>query len=361
MVAIGLALQGVGCARFSDSLYFPKKGLFGVRSRAKTKGAWGIDVGTSCIRAVLLAVHKGKDAEETITVKDIYVKEFESPLCRADVIKPHSIVRKAIEEFVAEKSESLESTPAWVNLSAKEVVHRYVQLPPLKDKDALKLFEAEIDHQIPLELSDLSIVRWMSKYEGEKVAAGRPAFVAASRQTVVHRRVELCKQAGLELAGMQADTLAIANYASYEFADRLEAEPENSKPPGIVFIDWGVEATIAVVVTGRSIWVKSCEIGGEDFSSILARASKTTLSDADELKKNPFQLEDPAMVFEKFGPKLEQLRQRLMVGFSVSKTRETKQTQKQKNLHDFTALETWCIGGGGHCLTFARTVLEANG
>ena len=346
-VAFGLALQALSKTRVADSLYKEKKGLLKALGRKKVQTAWGLDIGSTSLRAIKLELTTEKDvSERRVLVKEVYVKEFACPLSRAEVINKDEAIGKAVRDFV-DSHEDLEESPVWINLSAKEIVNRFVCLPPVKNKEAAKMMDDEIEHQIPLDPNDLSIIQWIAPHDDEDVAIGRPAFIAAARSIVVDRRVEICEEAGLKVAGMQADTIALANFVAFEFAEELQAESGDENPPAIVLVDCGLTTTSAIVVTCRSTSISTFEVGGEDLTAMFARMTKKTLGEADELKKNPVLIDDPMTNFDAIEPRLEQLRQRLQMAFSQSDVKN----------HKYTVHSTWCVGRSALCLTWLRHVL----
>ena len=196
-VAFGLALQGLGKGRFDQHFGLKKKGLFG-SFRSKSKACWGVDIGSSAIKAVLLQ----EQEDGTLVATDSYCQEYE-PSCRLGVQKDSATVSDAVAQFVSEKE--LEGALVWANIAASELISRFLLLPPLKEKQQREILEKEIEQKFPIAAEDLCIVRWMSNEKEDSM--GRPAGLAASKRNFVERRVEMLKEAGLEIDGLQADTL----------------------------------------------------------------------------------------------------------------------------------------------------------
>ena len=131
-------------------------------------------------------------------VADSFFEELEPPLCRTESGRNDAaIVKPVLEKLIEEKE--LNDVPVWANLSASQIVGRFVRLPPVTDKNARQLLEKEIEHRIPIAMNELAMVRWMDVMREEQIG-GRPAIVFAARQQVIVQRLdllELCGRIGL--------------------------------------------------------------------------------------------------------------------------------------------------------------------
>ncbi|MGB7346269.1 MAG: pilus assembly protein PilM [Pirellulaceae bacterium] len=342
-VAIGLAIQGVDAGRVTACFLPAKKGLLNSLSRRKSKSAWGIDLGATGLRAVLMT-----PSADGLTIEDVYVDVFDSPKNRLSAENSTSDpARAGLEKFAAEKKSRLADVPIWINVAAEEIVNRSIGLPPLKDKQAAPLLETEIDQLLPMDKAELSVVSWMAPLH-EDPTKGRPAMIAACRKVAIERLVGLANAAGLTLAGIQSSAVALANFAAYEFSDELTVEQNDGSPTAIVLVDSGAAATSAVMVTDRSINILTFDNAGEELTKALARETKTKLSDADLLKHDPATISSPSTTFPVLEDRMDALRQRLERHF------------EQTKIGNFppTVIQTWVVGGGARCHGWIKHVLS---
>ncbi|MCA9137693.1 MAG: hypothetical protein KDB00_13070 [Planctomycetales bacterium] len=334
-VAIGLAMQGLGLGRIKED-FSPKKGLLKRLSRKKTERCWGLDVGASGLKAVCLeAVENGNPK-----LVECYKLAFDAPMLRGGTDSSvDDVIREGVEKFLSEHD--VETTPVWVSFPARELVSRFVKLPPVADKQANVLFDKEVETRIPLPLDEVCCVRWIAPYpDDEKTTIGRPAFVSAAKKQFVDRYLENLGEAGLTVAGLQATPLALINFASREFADLFEAEPGEdhfeTKLPTVALFDCGAEMTIVLLISGASCWFWSFESGGNEFTRLLSRATTTTHSEAEKLKRNPASLERPDVQFEMVEARIEEMHGRLQKVVS----------DVLKEYEEFEIQQTWACGGG---------------
>lgn len=346
-VAIGLALQGLGLTRITDD-FTSKKGLLSRLGKKKVARCWGVDLGASGLKAILLEL----DGEGRPKLSKCVYVPFDSTLTRSiNETKAAELVRGSIETFLAENE--VGQDPIWVSFPARELVSRFVKLPPVADKQAKQLFEREIESRIPLPLDEVATVQWMAPLpEDELIPIGRPAFVSAAKKQFVDRYLDQLQAAGLTVAGLQSTPIALANFAWYEFADEvnLEGVDENTKEvslPTIALADCGAETTTLLFVSNHSCWFWSFESGGEDFTRLIARATQTTHSEAEKIKRNPAVLEHPETQYETVEQKMEEMHGRI-----------SKLVSDTLNEHkEFDLRQTWCCGGGVRAHGWIRRVI----
>ena len=360
-VALGLALQGLGVSRVSDHFGPKKKGLLSAFGRKKSNAVWGIDIGSASFKAVCL--EKADEDDELLEVTDCFYEEFETPLCRPGVeVDPVEVIGPVVERFLEERE--IEDAAVWVNLAASHVVSRFVRLPPLRDKEAMELLNRELDQKVPIAIEDLVTVRWVEELADDEIH-GRPAIAVAARRTVFDERLDLMEELGLPVSGMQADTIAVVNFAAYEFADLWEREDDDDdravddeqdgdpeepdafayddeepvdpiRTRSIALLDCGAAATNLLIVSGEGHFSWTFETGGEDLTAIIARSTKSTHGEAEQLKRNPATLPVP---FENYAPvekRLDEIRVRVETVMADA---------MQQNTH-FDIGATWCVGGG---------------
>lgn len=344
-VAVGLAIQGLGHGRIDDQ-FAPKKGLLGGLSRRKKK-VWGIDLGNAALKAICL-----EEVDGTLVVTDAFFKEYEAPLCRAGMQAEHlNLLTPAVKAFLDAKEESLEDARLWVNVHASKLISRFVRLPPVKDKQAAALLKQEADQKIPIPIDDLSIVRWMADLN-EESSHGRPAIVTATRRHVIDDRLEQLRMLGLEIDGLQADTLALVNFLALEFDDVLRGDEsekakdgekhqqtDEKKTPSVMLMDCGASTTNLIVVSSEAHWVWTMESGGEDVTGLIARPTKSTLAEAEKLKRNPADLPHPAKQYRLVEQRQDEIRARI----------ETSFLEAMRQNERFQVEHSFCCGGA--CLS----------
>ncbi|MEO1617325.1 MAG: pilus assembly protein PilM [Planctomycetota bacterium] len=353
-VAIGLGLQGLGKARVECNM-IPKKGLFSVIGRKRaSKRAWGLDIGSFAVKAVLLETNEKADE---VSIADGFLHEYEVPLCRPGGELDYESLSACLATLT--EKHSFGDTPVWINLPAPDLISRFVLLPPVAKKQVKELIERETKSRIPFELDELWIDSWVAPLEQDDSALGRPSVIHAVKKKTIDERLNHLESLNLQLEGMQADSLSLANLLAFEFeADLLQAksieddeDDWEEKTPTVVAVDCGAESTSIVFVSKNAHWVWTLEMGGEGLTALLARETKKTRGEAEIIKRSLQKLENPALRYSSCEDKMVDWREKL---------RRVVGEAKNANSHfDVVSVEA-C---GGSCLThqWFERVLAAGG
>lgn len=351
-VAIGLALQGLGKARVTESFSPKKSFLSSAFGRRSADTCWGVDIGASCLKAVQLA--QGDDGVEIV---DAYYEEFKEPVSsdrQADDQQPAAF-ETAVGNLIKEKD--LGDTPVWANVSSSDFINRFRRLPPFPDKKAYATLENELQHEMPIPMEDVFAVRWIGPLDTSH-ARGRPAVVSASKRSIVEDRLEALAENGLNIAGLQTDTIALVNFAAYEFADELQVDQdddssaaeqdgatqsadenpdlEDGRLPTVAIVDCGAATTSLILISGETHWYRTVASGGEDLTTALSRSTQSARAKAEQLKRNPAAIEFPSKQYLMVEQRLDSIRKRL----------EWMLNEALKEDASFEIVDSWCVGGG---------------
>jgi len=380
-VAIGLALQAVGAGRIKDPLHtVKKKGLKTIFQRRGASQAIGIDLGSTAVRAV----HLQRDDQGTITVLQHWQVAFEKPLCRAGVNDEVSQLRHAGLRQIAEAIEKIDA-PIWANLPGRDVLGRFLLLPPMKDRDVAPLLDREVEQAFPVQKNELKLVRWLQT-EAEAQGGSRHGALVACRDRIAEQRCQLFQAAGIEPDALQCDPLALVNFAAWEFGDqwatagdlpangsKLARWPRSKKTDAqktdaakadaakteanqaeaaalstagnpsstadrqraVVLLDAGASATTFLVVTDNAFWFRSLDGGGEEITSYLTREAKLTAEQAEQGKRDPALL--PSLAFH-----FQAIEERFA---ATAKKLEQSAADAQAFLPDHDVASLWTCGG----------------
>ncbi len=338
-VAIGLAMQGLGGARVNESLWEKKSLLGGIGGRRKARICWGVDIGNSAIHAVLLQ----KDATNVVVIQAYYV-EFPPPTRLGKDSRGPLVIRDAIKTMT--DAIDFGSVDVVANYPGREVLVRFVELPPVEDKKAKALLEVEATGQFPIANDELCMIRWFAE-KPEQDGYGRPAAIVAARKFAVKNRVDFLVEAGLKVSSLQCEQIALVNFAAVEFEAELQPPAGSNHRVGIALVDAGSAATTLVLMDSIGFWFRTIEGGSEELTMSLARTAKVVADEADRLKKDPSLLASPAKEYAVIEERQQALALRLsqVIGEPLKQSRTLKIEQ------------TWAVGGGAFGHGWIRRVL----
>jgi len=343
-VAVGLAIQGLGHGRITCHFASKKKKLLGSRRKKPTR-CWGLDIGTAAIKAVLL-----EEKDGSLKILDTFFEALPTPTCRksAEADTPSTLLLPALMKFAREKSS--DETSVWAGFPSGETVTHFVSIPSVKEKLTQQLLEKEISQKVPLPREDIEVAQWIGEADPANLK-GRPVTLSIARKKFLHDYIETLTTAGINVSGLQCDSLALLNFATSEFSELLKCSEDDSdqidaKDAAIAFLNCGASSTTLLVVSRRTHWYWTMERGSEAVNSLIARQAKVTLEKAEELKRNPTELADPASQYAPVENSFLEVRARLEVAL--------KDMLKQNDRIDITS--TWCMGGGSLTHQWMRLV-----
>ncbi len=333
-VAVGLALQGLGHGRINCHFTSKKKKLLGSRRKKPTR-CWGLDIGSAAIKAVLLAEKDGR-----LTIIDSFFDPLPTPTCRksAETTAPATLLLPALMKFAREKL--TDDTSVWAGFPSTETVTHFVSIPSVKEKLTQQLLDKEISQKVPLSREDIEVAQWIGEADPENLK-GRPVTLSIARKKYLTDYIDTLSTAGINISGLQCDALALINFATFEFSELAELggndqKSSSEKEDAIAFLSCGASSTTLLVVSRRIHWYWTMERGSEAVNSLIARHAKVTLEKAEDLKRNPTELADPASQYAMVEKSFLVIRARLEVAL--------RDMLKQNDQVDITS--TWCMGGG---------------
>ncbi|MEX0824695.1 MAG: pilus assembly protein PilM, partial [Pirellulaceae bacterium] len=244
------------------------------------------------------AVHLRRSDSGEVTMVNCWQEAFEQPLCRAGLDTEASDIRGQGLQRMAQRIAGVD-VPVWVNLPGRDVLGRFLRLPPMKDREVSALLDKEVDRQFPIGRDELMIAKWLQSEKEANDDGSRCGALIACRDRVALERLALFNDAGIEPAAVQCDPLALVNFAAFEFHNQFsEQRCEAASPlPSLAFIDAGATAVTFLVVSGTAFWFRSLDGGGEDFTAQLARGGVMTAEQAEKCKRDPATLRAPSVHF----------------------------------------------------------------
>lgn len=304
-VAFGLALQSLGVANFTPGFTQKKKLIEQLSKKRATSTGWGIDIGTSAVKAVQLR----RDGDKLV-VANAYTAEY------PEVVRPGRdnsamlAMRETLKEMVTQLE--LQNADCWVNYPSRDILVRFIDLPPVDNKKAMKLLEAEVEGQFPVNTDELEILKWVAD-NPEREGYGRPSVLIAARKFLINLRWSFLSELGLKPSGMQCESIALMNLIWRECAEQLEIKDDKSTTvPAIAIVDAGATSTTFCVVAAKRFWFRTIDGGGEEATMALSRSAKVVREVAERMKRVPHEIPLPATQYHPVEEKQEASRHRMV-------------------------------------------------
>src|SRR3954454_3894610 len=227
--------------------------------------AWGIDIGNRALKAVKLV----READG-LRIDDFEVIEHETVLSNAGDNR-ESLVQTALANFV--QRHPFKGGQVAIGVSGQSSFARFIKLPPVEDKQIPSIVRFEAIQQIPFPLDD---VEWSYQLFRNEDSPDVEVGIFAMRKELVNRNIEFFTNVGVDVHVVQTNPLATYNAMYYD--QRLKGTS--------MIIDIGAESTDLIISEGEGVWMRSIQIGGNQFTESLTKSFKLRFDKAEELKRN---------------------------------------------------------------------------
>jgi type IV pilus assembly protein PilM len=315
-VACGLALAGIRQAAIEINLLrAEQRGLMSQVTRLiqprTARKAWGIDIGSSGLKAVKLA---WDEANQQAIIEAVALIEHAKLLNYAvNDAEKDRLVSETLQAFL--ESQQPKTERVCVGLPGRMALSHQIDLPPTGLDKMAKVIQLEASNQFPLPLEQLA---WdFQLVDGDHVGSdreteppdkqGRQALVIAARTTTTQDFLDTFRQLGVRVDVLQTDALALHNFLVYEYCGATEDTKQAEACPVLAALDIGAEVTNIVVSSRHSPWLHSCGVAGHSFTRALVKEFNLTLAQAEQRKRAPESAERLSDAYEALSPLFDDL------------------------------------------------------
>lgn len=278
------------------------------------KSIVGLDIGTSCIKAIELTKEK---YDHVIT-----------GYAQIDVHQDSSR-EDAIAELMA--AANFRTKRVATAVSGKNVVFRYITMPQMSDDKLLEEVRLEADKYIPFDVQDVELEA--QKLDILSATAGDEqvqVLLVAAKKEVVSDHGRMLSDLGLQPVSVGVDGFALGN--AWELGDLVNP---GLQEPGrtVALVDIGATKTsINIIRDNITCFAREVPIGGHELTNAIVRRLGVDPAHAEDLKRDPG--DQLSVVQEAIGQTLEDLGSEVNLSFDFF-----------ENQFDGDVQEVWLTGG----------------
>jgi len=230
----------------------------------------GIDIGSSCIKAVEV---EPSGSGWRLANAGIQVTPLDS--CRDGVITNPLDVAQAIRALL--KSVNIRSQGAIAAVSGSQVIVRQVQFPKMNETALRKSIRFEASKYISASMDD-SVVEFHILGNTEDGEQMNVMLVAAPRD-MVESRVAVLEMAGLEPVSVDVEAFSLIRSLAERSSD------DDFRKGAVALIDMGASHTdVNIVTNGDFALTRNIPIAGDSFTNAIKSLTGFAFQDAERLK-----------------------------------------------------------------------------
>ena len=274
---------------------------------AKVKSAWGIDIGQCALKAIKLHSLDGQCQVEALDIIE-YPKNLSDPEANRD-----QLIADAMGKFLSHHS--VLGSSVCIAAPGQTGFTRFVKLPPVEPKRIPDIVRFESEQQIPFPIDEV-IWRWQTfaNPNSPEMEVGIFAMKRIDVASVLDHFTNL----EIDVDVVQMAPLALYNFMQYD----NQTAPEGAT----ILADIGADKTDLVVSDGSSIWTRTLQIGGNNFTQALVKSFKLSFHKAEKLKKSSASSKYARQIFQAMRPVFADLVQEIQrsIGYYTSLHRESR-------------------------------------
>ncbi|MGE4158511.1 MAG: pilus assembly protein PilM [Planctomycetota bacterium] len=250
------------------------------------KAAWGVELGASSVNAVKLAASKsGPKIVEAHTFK------HESPVEKDEDFHQKSLqcLMRLLVEGGLKKGD-----PIVVSAPGRAIFSRPIELPAMDPKRIPELIKYEASQQIPYPIEE---VVWNYHIGSSTPGAEIKATIFAIRREEIDSLMNIFKEAGLNVVGIQTTPLALLNYVRFDLGPEAPCVIIDVKSRNIDFI----------ISNGEDFWQRNITRCGDDINKALMAKFKIPFAQAEDLKRNMSSNQQAEKILQVIEPVFKQM------------------------------------------------------
>jgi len=235
-----------------------------------SKAAVGLDIGSSCVKAVQLRrVGKTGIEMEQFGMAEIYPGGDKA----ATGVNVQELKVSAVKRALAQARIAARQTVSAV--SGESIIVRYIQLPNMPEAELRNALRWEAEEYIPFPIDDVnldSVILGKSE-DGEKV----DVLLVSAKKDLVNSHLEIIRAAGL--------TPLIVDVDSFAFLNCFEVNYEPAATDVVALVNIGAEITsINIYIGGVSRFSRDISIAGDTITKNIQAKLSSDWPQAEQIK-----------------------------------------------------------------------------
>ncbi|MCE9590558.1 MAG: type IV pilus assembly protein PilM [Planctomycetes bacterium] len=278
---------------------------------SKANESWGIEVGQNAIKAIHLV-----RTETDLVVADYEILPFKKILSTPD-LDVHEAIQVNLDQFLSRHN--VAKSTVMLSVPGHMAFARFTRLPPVDPKSIPDVVRFEAQQQIPFQMDQ---IEWdyqvFSQADSPDVGLG----IFAITKDRVLSFLDDYRKVGMAVDGITLSPLAV--YNAMVFDHELKADSA-----GMIFVDIGTVSTDLIIVEPGQVWLRTLQIGGNNFTDALVRAFKLSFPKAEKLKRDASTSKYARQIFQAMRPVFSDLVQEVQrsLGYYQSLNRDSNLTR----------------------------------
>ena len=233
------------------------------------KSIVGLDIGTSCIKAVELTQEK----------YDFLITGY----AQIDVTS-ESARQDALSDLL--KAAKFKTRRVASAVSGKSVIFRYITMVDMAEDKVQQAVTFEADKYIPFDVAEVEIAA--QKLGSTTTAEGKPemkVLLVAAKKTVVEDHARQLIDLGLQPVSVGVDGFALGN--AFELSEMVNPGIQEAERTVALIDIGGCKSSINILRNNVTYFAREVAMGGQDLTNAIMRRFGMEQAQAEALKREP--------------------------------------------------------------------------
>jgi type IV pilus assembly protein PilM len=245
--------------------------------------AWGLDIGSSTIKAV--KIQRAGSGVEVVDFDVIEIEHSEDESTR-DMRNAAAIAELA-------RRKKFGNIPVVVSVAGNQVFFRPFNLPAVGERKVPEIVRYEARQQVPFPLEEVVWDYRVARTGGPELSVS----LVAIRKEIVERLLTSLREHQLNVAGLAPCPVAALNYVHYD------VQPMETS----LILDAGAKVTDFVVLNEGSFWFRPLPVAGDDITHVFEQKFRMPFAEAENLKTKLAESKQYEKMFQVIEPTLRSL------------------------------------------------------
>ena len=235
------------------------------------KSIVGLDVGTSCIKAIEITQDKF----------DYIITAF----AQIDIASEQARHDALAELF---KSGGFRTKRVATSVSGKSVIFRFINMVQMSDENLTNAIKFEADKYIPFDVDEVQLDTQKLMDMPSSEDAGQEemkVLLVAAKRSIVEDQASMLTELGLTPVNIGVDSFALGN--AYELSDIVSPGLQESDHT-VALVDIGfAKSSINILRNNVTFFAREVPMGGQDLTNAITRRFGLEPYEAEALKRDP--------------------------------------------------------------------------
>lgn len=238
-------------------------------SRKKTP--IGLDIGSSCIKAVVL-----NDTKDGYELAYAGVAPLPQEVIVDEVVADKQQLTAVLRELIGKTG--IKPSEAIISASGhSSVIIKRITIPLMTEEELGVSIKFEAEQYIPFDINDVNI-DFRILGPNPDAEGQMDVVLVAVKKNVIADYVDVVEKAGLDAVVMDVDAFALGNIYELNYGD--------AEGKVIALVNVGASKTnISVLQEGAPIFTRDCSIGCNNHTDALVRELSLSREDAEQVKQ----------------------------------------------------------------------------